>query len=118
MSNTFFGVAIDCADAAAVANFWAEVLGRQIADHPTREHAVVLVDDAGVHGPRLAFHQVPEPKTVKNRLHLDLITTEFEAETDRLVGLGAQKVRDVEQGGGRWTTFRDIEGNEFDLIAG
>ena len=40
--NTFFGVAIDCADAAAVANFWAEVLGRQIADHPTREHAVVL----------------------------------------------------------------------------
>jgi hypothetical protein len=61
---------------------------------------------------------VPEPKTVKNRLHLDLITTEFEAETDRLAGLGAQKVRDVQQGGARWTTFRDIEGNEFDLIAG
>jgi catechol 2,3-dioxygenase-like lactoylglutathione lyase family enzyme len=118
MSNTFFGVAIDCSDAAAVANFWAEVLGRQIADHPTREHAVVLVDDAGAHGPRLAFHQVPEPKTVKNRLHLDLITTEFEAETDRLVALGAHRVRDLEQGGGRWTTFREIEGNEFDLIAG
>jgi catechol 2,3-dioxygenase-like lactoylglutathione lyase family enzyme len=117
MSNTFFGVAVDCADAAAVANFWAEVLGRQLADHPTRENAVVLVDDAGVHGPRLAFHQVPEPKTVKNRVHLDLITTEFEAETERLVGLGAQKVRDLEQGGARWTTFRDIEGNEFDLIA-
>jgi predicted enzyme related to lactoylglutathione lyase len=118
MSNTFFGVAIDCADAAAVATFWAEVLGRQMADHPTREDAVVLVDAAGVHGPRLAFHQVPEPKTVKNRVHLDLVTTEFEVESDRLVGLGAQKVRDIEQGGGRWTTFRDIEGNEFDLIAG
>ncbi|MCU1504789.1 MAG: glyoxalase/bleomycin resistance/dioxygenase family protein [Ilumatobacteraceae bacterium] len=117
MSNTFFGVAIDCVDAAAVANFWAKVLGRQIADHPTSEHAVVLVDDAAVHGPRLAFHQVPEPKTVKNRVHLDLIATEFEAETDRLVGLGAQKVRDVEHSGTRWTTFRDVEGNEFDLIA-
>jgi predicted enzyme related to lactoylglutathione lyase len=118
MSSQFFGIAIDCADAAAVATFWAEVLGRQIDDDRTREHAIVLVDDAALHGPRLAFHQVPEPKTVKNRVHLDLVSTEFEAETDRLVRLGAQKVRDIEQSGARWTTFRDIEGNEFDLIAG
>jgi catechol 2,3-dioxygenase-like lactoylglutathione lyase family enzyme len=118
MTNTFFGVAIDCVDAAAVARFWAEVLGRQVAEHPTRQHAVVLVDDPAVHGPRLAFHQVPEPKTVKNRVHLDLITTEFEAETSRLLGLGAQKVQTIEQSEARWTTFRDIEGNEFDLIAG
>ncbi|MEY2566676.1 MAG: hypothetical protein QOE35_1205 [Actinomycetota bacterium] len=118
MSNTFFGVAVDCVDAAALARFWADVLGREIADHPTQEHAVVLVDDEGVHGPRLAFHQVPEPKTVKNRLHLDLITTSFEVETERLIGLGAHKLRDIEQGEARWTTFGDIEGNEFDLIAG
>ena len=118
MSNQFFGIAVDCVDAGAVATFWAEVLGRQIAEHPTRENAAVLVDDAAVNGPRLAFHQVPEPKTVKNRLHLDLIATDFEAETDRLVSLGAQKVRDIEKGGNRWTTFADIEGNEFDLIAG
>ena len=118
MSNQFFGIAIDCADAAAVATFWAEVLGRQVDDNPTRENAIVLVDDAALHGPQLGFHQVPEPKTLKNRVHLDLIATEFEAETDRLVGLGAQKIRDVEQSGARWTTFRDIEGNEFDLIAG
>jgi hypothetical protein len=57
MSNTFFGVAIDCIDAASVATFWATVLGRQMADHPSRENAVVLMDDAAVHGPRLAFHQ-------------------------------------------------------------
>jgi catechol 2,3-dioxygenase-like lactoylglutathione lyase family enzyme len=118
MSNTFFGVAVDCADAAALARFWADVLGRVVADNPSHEHAVVLVDDEGVRGPRLAFHQVPEPKTVKNRLHLDLITTEFEAETERLIGLGARKVRAIDQGGARWTTFGDIEGNEFDLIAG
>lgn len=78
----------------------------------------MLVDDEGVHGPRPAFHQVPEPKTVKNRLHLDLITTDFHGETERLIGLGARKIRDLEESGGRWTTFGDTEGNEFDLIAG
>ena len=118
MSNNFFGVAIDCADAAAVANFWAEVPGREVADHPTREHAVVLVNDAGTQGPRLAFHQVPQTTTVKNRLHLDLITTTFEAETDPLIALGAHKVRDIKQDNAHWTTLGDIEGNEFELIAG
>ena len=119
MSNQFFGIAIDCVDAAAVASFWAEALGRQMAEHPTQENAAVLVDDADVNGPRLAFHQVPERKTVKNRVHLDLISTEFEAETDRLIKLGAVRLRDfdIEQGG-RWRTFADPEGNEFDLIAG
>jgi catechol 2,3-dioxygenase-like lactoylglutathione lyase family enzyme len=114
----FFGIAVDCVDAAPLARFWADVLGREVAGHPTQENAVVLVDGEGIHGPRLAFHHVPEPKTAKNRLHLDLITTDFEAETKRLVGLGAHKLRDIEQGGARWTTFGDIEGNEFDLIAG
>jgi hypothetical protein len=118
MSNAFFGVAVDCADAAALAQFWAEVLGRKMGADPTREHAVVLVDDDGTQGPRLAFHQVPEEKTVKNRLHLDLISTDFDAESERLLSLGAGKIRELEQGGARWTTFADIEGNEFDLIAG
>ena len=118
MANTFFGVAVDCADAAALARFWADVLGREVADGATREHAVVLVDREGVHGPRLAFHQVPEAKTVKNRVHLDLVSTDYDAEAERLIGLGARKIREIEQGGARWTTFGDIEGNEFDLIAG
>lgn len=54
---------------------------------------------------------------MKNRPHLDLIT-DFEAETERLIGLGSNKLREIEQGEARWTTFGDIEGNEFDLIAG
>jgi hypothetical protein len=41
MSNTFFGIAVDCPDAAAVADFWAAALGRQVAQHPNREHAVI-----------------------------------------------------------------------------
>jgi hypothetical protein len=61
---------------------------------------------------------VPEPETVKNRLHLDLISGTFDAETECLLGLGAQRLRDVQRDKSRWTTFADIEGNEFDLIAG
>jgi predicted enzyme related to lactoylglutathione lyase len=62
-------------------------------------------------------HCIPEPKTVKNRLHLDLRTDQFEAETRRLIGLGATPIRDIEKPTARWTTFADPEGNEFDLIA-
>jgi hypothetical protein len=47
-----------------------------------------------------------------------LITTEFDVETERLIGLGARRIRDIERGGARWRTFGDIEDNEFDLIAG
>ena len=61
---------------------------------------------------------VSEPKTVKNRLHLDVISDTFDAETERLLSLGARRLYDVERGEIRWTTLADIEGNEFDLIAG
>jgi len=63
------------------------------------------------------FDQVPEGKIVKNRVHPDLTTTDYEAETDRLIKLGAVKLNDIEQGGTRWRTFADPEGNEFDLVA-
>jgi hypothetical protein len=118
MSSIVAGLSIDCANAAVVARFWAAALGREIAEQATEQNAVVSVGADPASGPRLAFHQVPEPKTVKNRLHLDLRATDFEAESARLIGLGARTVRDVEASGARWTTFADVEGNEFDLIAG
>ena len=61
---------------------------------------------------------MPEPKIVKNRLHLDLISETFDAETERLLSMGAHRLRDLRRDKSRWTTFADIEGNEFDLIAG
>jgi Glyoxalase-like domain len=63
------------------------------------------------------FHQVPEGKVVKNRLHPDLAASDFELETDRLIKLGAVQLNELEQGSSRWTTFADPEGNEFDVIA-
>ena len=117
VSNSLFGISVDCTDAAAAARFWGAVLGRQVADDANSENAVLLADEAN-RGPRLAFHRVPEAKVVKNRLHLDLVSDTFEAETERLISLGAQKLGDIKSGEARWTTFADIEGNEFDLIAG
>ncbi|MFI5747004.1 VOC family protein [Streptomyces sp. NPDC051644] len=55
---------------------------------------------------------------MKNRLHLDLIGPTFEADPQRLVALGASRIRVVAQGSARRPTFADPEGNEFDLIAG
>jgi hypothetical protein len=118
MSNSLLAVAIDCADAPALARFWADVLGRQVAEDSTSEHAVLLPGDGDTSGPRVTFNKVPEPKIVKNRLHLDLISDTFDAETKRLLSLGARRLRDLQGGKFRWTTFTDIEGNEFDLIAG
>ena len=117
MTNSVIGLSIDCADAAELAQFWADVLGRPVNPQPTAEFAAIDASQPE-QGPRLAFHQVPEAKTLKNRLHLDLISSEFAAETDRLLSLGATRVNDIEQSGARWTTFRDPEGNEFDLVAG
>ena len=118
MSNSLFAITIDCADAAALARFWAGVLGRQVTEGSTSGHAVLLAGDGDTNGPRIVLNKVLEAKVVKNRLHLDLISDTFDAEAGRLLSLGARRLRDVQKGTSRWTTFADIEGNEFDLIAG
>ncbi|MEU0989719.1 VOC family protein [Streptomyces sp. NPDC005953] len=66
-------------------------------------------------GRRLLFQRVPEAKTVKNRLHLDLHpgTERRAAEVARLEALGATVLAEQDQPGGRWTTMADPEGNEF-----
>lgn len=68
------------------------------------------------HGRRILFQEVPEPKVVKNRLHLDLHAAEEgrEALVERVEALGAVRVTEVDQGpAGRWWVMRDPEGNEF-----
>jgi predicted enzyme related to lactoylglutathione lyase len=116
-SSTVFGISFDTRDAATVAQFWAAALGRQLADGADARNAVVLPGDISTTGARLAFHQVPEGKTVKNRVHLDLTTTDLPAEAGRLRQLGAIIVRDVSEDGNHWITMADPEGNEFDLIS-
>ncbi len=103
-------ITFDCANPDLVADFWAAALGyvKQGSD----ERYAAIIDPNGV-SPRLYFQKVPEPKTVKNRVHLDLNVPDMEAEVDRLVGLGARKVRVFDENGETWTVMNDPEGNEF-----
>jgi predicted enzyme related to lactoylglutathione lyase len=116
MSSTVFGVSFDARDAQSVASFWAQALGRTIAPGASAANAVLEADPA-IPGSRIGFHQVPEGKTVKNRMHLDLITSDLDAEVDKLAGLGATRLNEV-NAGAHWVTLADPEGNEFDVIAG
>ena len=62
----------------------------------------------------LLFFKVPEPKTVKNRMHLDIHADDIEAEAERLVGLGATRVEGpIAEWGERWIVLADPEGNEL-----
>ena len=107
---TITHLVFDCADPARLAEFWAEALG--FARGPTDEdHAWVW--DPARRMPHLLFNRVPEPKVVKNRLHLDLGTDEVEAEVVRLEALGAQRLRHVAEHGQAWWIMADPEGNEF-----
>jgi hypothetical protein len=67
--------------------------------------------------PTLVFATVPEGKTVKNRLHLDVrpIDASHEAEVERLIGLGARRA-DIGQGDVPWVVLADPEGNEFCVL--
>jgi catechol-2,3-dioxygenase len=114
MTITLWAVGYDTGDAEKLARFWSDVLGRPVDDGATAEFAAIRVTDRG---PVLTFHQVPEGKTVKNRMHPDLTSADFEADTQRLLGLGATRIADVTRGSAHWTTFADPDGNEFDLIA-
>jgi hypothetical protein len=64
------------------------------------------------------FHKVPEGKTVKNRVHLDLRAADVLAETERLTSLGAQQIRSLAENNNRWISWLDSEGSEFDLVEG
>jgi len=79
----------------------------------TADFASVTADAAG---PGWSFARVPEPKSAKNRLHVDLSAPDREAEVERLVGLGARRVTDHADGDTTWTVLLDVEGNEFCVL--
>jgi len=130
-------VVFDCADPVALARFWAAALGYEVQydEDWLREHGVPEAqwNDASAafdperRGPRLYFQRVPEPKVVKNRVHLDINAggphgtpleerrRRVDAEVERLAGLGATRVRAAEQFGEYWVCMLDPEGNEFDV---
>jgi catechol 2,3-dioxygenase-like lactoylglutathione lyase family enzyme len=113
MANRITSIAIDCADPELLASFWTAVLGWQVTER--EEDGVSIGAPGSPFG--IDFFRVPEPKQVKNRLHLDLNATdrEQEAELRRLLELGAMPT-DVGQGEVSWHVLADPEGNEFCLL--
>lgn len=131
-------VAIDAHDPHELAGFWAAVLGYVVEDnndligemiaagHATLDDTVEIDgrrqwataracnDPTGVR-PRLYFQQVPEPKTVKDRIHLDVQfgADVADAQVEWIIGLGATRLSEGHQGPFRWVTLADPEGNEF-----
>ena len=118
-------VTFDCADALIVGRFWSAAVGRPLDEgadsgfasigFAARRHPEGWAQIDPVHEPTWIFAQVPEPKAGKNRLHLDVVATDVEAEIARLVELGAARVADHEEYGYAWTLMADPEGNEFDI---
>ena len=105
-------VTIDCADPGALAEFWATVRGTEIewsaGDGPH------YMDLKAVHGgPRLRFQRVPEKKSAKNRLHLDLLAADLEAAVARVEALGGRRAGTFDEYGFEWIVLADPEGNEF-----
>jgi hypothetical protein len=131
-------VAMDCADPHAQCNFWAQAMGYEVEQHEegiremiaaghatdddTTEYEGHLVwrtgaacrDPEGKRS-RFFFQLVPEPKTAKNRVHVDLQfgPEHRDAEVERLTGLGAKRLYEESQGPHTWVTMADPEGNEF-----
>ena len=111
----FQHLTIDCANPYELATFWSQVTGWPLSaeDVPGDDEVLVQAPDPL---PGFLFIRVPEPKTVKNRLHIDWVPTDRtrDEEVDRLLGLGARLHEDHRAPDGRgWVTLTDAEGNEF-----
>jgi hypothetical protein len=106
-------VVVDCQNCSVIGHWWAEALGWDIINE----------DDEGIElrkpdgsGPTLLFLNVPEAKTVKNRLHLDFVPDDQDAEVERLVRLGARPI-DIGQEDVSWVVLADPEDNEFCVLS-
>lgn len=111
---------IDCRDAFALSEWWKDVIGYTDVpgdpNEPGHEECMILDPESGH---RLLFIEVPDAKSVKNRLHFDLAPTNAtrDEEVERLRGLGAGQLADLRRpDGAGWVVLMDPEGNEFCVL--
>jgi predicted enzyme related to lactoylglutathione lyase len=106
------GLVLDCADPVALARFWGPALDYVSAGELG---SYVALFPNGRPGPKLLLQRVAEPKSGKNRMHLDIEVPDIETEAARLAALGATRVQDetLSEHGTTWILMADPEGNEF-----
>jgi predicted enzyme related to lactoylglutathione lyase len=116
-TTTTIGVTLDCNDIVRIARFWREALGYEEEAAPTPDaefHGLgAPANGSGLH--HLTLQQVTEPKSTKNRAHLDLFVDDLDAEVARLVALGATLAQE-HHGHFRTSVMTDPEGNEFCVV--
>jgi hypothetical protein len=123
MASRFSELIVDGHDLRGLAEFWCQVLGYRILE--VTDDAVEIGDREittdrireGPVPPTIVFVPVPEDKTVKNRVHMDVspVDGSQDEEVERLLALGATRV-DVGQGEQTWVVMADPEGNEFCVL--
>ena len=108
-------VVFDCHDPRRLASFWRDLVGGEIEPATLGDDWVGL-RDVPVFG-HIGFQKVPEGKTVKNRVHVDLDVADIAAAVESSVAIGASVVGDVVEESTNWfQVMRDPEGNEFCFI--
>ena len=107
---------VDCHDPASLAGFWSEVIGLPVDPDGTDSYATIGQSVAAE--PSWMFMKVPEPKAAKNRFHVDLSSSDWVADVERVIALGARRIGTYDEAGFQWVTLADPEGNEFDIVAG
>jgi predicted enzyme related to lactoylglutathione lyase len=103
-------VMLDCRDLDTMVAFWGRLLG---LEEQARYPDYVWMSRLSDGGPALAFQRVPEPKTVKNRMHLDMAVPDLDDTVALVAELGGSRLADHEIGDFRWIVLADPEGNEF-----
>lgn len=119
MTSRAANFCIDAADPYAQTLWWSQVLGDYVIDQDDPPQPGE--EEAGLAGPNdtfLIFLKVPEPKTVKNRMHFCLRSTDRtrEEEVERILGLGATLIDDRRKPSSGWAVLADPEGNEFCVL--
>ena len=104
-------ITIDCRDADRLVAFWSEALGYEV-----KRSVYTTLRDPGGRGVSLYFQEVPEARLSKNRVHLDLVSHTFATDLQRLIDLGAEEIRRMEENGISWAVLEDPEGNVFCLF--
>jgi hypothetical protein len=115
MASRLRDICFDCTDHQRVARFWADVLGYRVRPPQSGETAddPVAIDSTEGY-PSIWYSKVPEPKVVKNRVHIDIDLPDG-VEMERLHRLGARTLKEIRdaQGTLKWAIMADPEGNEF-----
>jgi hypothetical protein len=116
VTSRLIAITVDCRHAEALAEFWRHALDYPETSRWTDSHGVTYVELKAPDRPSMLFQPVPERKTVKNRLHLDLAPHGIEQrdEVERLVTLGATLLEDPDDD--PWIVLADPEGNEFCVL--